>query len=127
MIIQSRTECLVIYICNMDKYIEKMLLVPEERWNMLLKNETQNQIDHNDSPFPIENENNESNEEVSDQKLSSIDDKQLSPPGIPVEGISDIESMKYDNESDDEPVTKQNRKHKNPVSSKKTFQWKTLP
>ncbi len=31
---------------NMDKYIEKMLLVAEERWNMLLKNESQNQTNH---------------------------------------------------------------------------------
>ncbi len=59
--------------------------------------------------------------------MNTIDDKQLSPPGIPVNGISDTESDKYDDDSDDEPVKRKYRKLKNPDSSRNNFQSKTLP
>ncbi len=44
--------------------------------------------------------------------MNTIDDKQLSPPGIPVDGIGDTEGAKYDDDSDDEPVKKKYRKFK---------------
>ncbi len=85
----------------MEKYIEKILLVPEERWNLLLKNETNDKEKDNDSPFPIEEKNDieekqkekEKDESDTENKthVPNSSDTQLSPPGIPEDGINDID------------------------------------
>ncbi len=121
----------------MDKYIEKMVLVPEERWNQLLRNENHqleedqggdSEIDH---PFPIEkikddvknNVDGDVNDFVTKVKEGEKD-KQLAPPGIPEEGINDIESI--GSEGEHLPLKKQ-RKHKHSFKTVKHFQWKNLP
>ncbi len=71
------------------------------------------------------NDNNDVNEGENTDKMSTIDDKQLSPPRIPVDGISDIESVKYDND-DKEPVKNSIGNINIHVTLKKNIQWKTI-
>ncbi len=109
----------------MDKYIEKMILVSEERWNLLLKNESQNETHTKESLFPIESKSNADKSETDIESIvNGNEDKQLSPPGIPEEGISDIDGASFEDESS---WDRKRKKRKLSVENIKTFQSKKLP
>jgi hypothetical protein len=122
---------------NMDKYLEKMVLVPEERWKQLLQNESNNRqeldnsrSDTDETPFPTEEEKNTSSseKEISDNKLrkeSNSEPEVIAPPGVPESGISDIDNS----EVEEHPIKKLKKtvkKHKK-ETNKPFFKWKKLP
>jgi len=115
----------------MDRYIEKMLLVPEERWNSLLQVESRIDEKNEETPFLLETNNEvkqKGSESLStDKKIVESVDKTLSPPGIPDDGVTEIEE---DDINDDEPLSKYVKKDKTKKIKNKNifgFTWKPLP
>jgi len=119
----------------MDKYLEKMILVPLERWEKLLDNERVNRKDdiaEVSSQFPIV-EGVPDIKKKDDKNVDSDndDDKKLAPPGIPDIGSKEI----LTDSEDDEPlikikkkkVEKKNKKKKQKIGMRNIFQWKQLP
>jgi len=107
----------------MDKYLEKMVLVPLERWEQLIRNEKEKRenidgdMNEKETLFPVvENTEGEKDIKVNDQ------DSHISPPGIPSTGMDDMTDGF--NENYDQPINKKRKKMKKTLSS---FHWKNLP
>jgi hypothetical protein len=124
----------------MDKYLEKMVLVPEERWKQLLQNESnyRQEMDNDrsetdetpETPFPIEEEKNTHPTEkgITENKVTQEPETQpkvIAPPGVPVSGISDIDNS----DSEDHPIKKVKKtvKRQKKDKNKPFLQWKKLP
>ncbi len=56
--------------------------------------------------------------------MNGNEDKHLSSPGIPAEGINDIDGASFEDES---ALDRKRKKHKVSVENIKTFQLKKLP
>jgi hypothetical protein len=111
----------------MDKYLEKMVLVPQDRWEQLLKNEKElshkkeKDISEEEPPFPLESAEDKNSETASD-----VDDKKLAPPGIPTDSLDIEEVLDDDNKNYNPPIKKRKMNIKS-KSLTQTFQWKKLP
>jgi hypothetical protein len=110
---------------SMDKYLEKMVLVPLERWEQLLIEEKETRQDsdtstsEDDAPFPvIENiKTTDKNEQV------KSDDNKLAPPGIPSMNIE----PKVEDDNNYESDVKRRKKKNKEKKKIESFQWKNLP
>jgi hypothetical protein len=134
---------------SLDKYLEKMVLVPLERWEQLLKNEkdireeredSMSNDDDDDDDDEVEEEKNEKHSFPISEKSSvkevkenikETDITRLAPPGVPTSGINEIEEKPDTNENKKEveykPSHKKRKKKIKKEKTKKTFQWKNLP
>ena len=128
---------------SIDKYLEKMVLIPIERWEQLLKNEkeiicdSESSISEDDeeedskSPFPITEKSSVKDDKGKDKEdkedIRDINDK-LAPPGIPTSVIIDIKEEDQKTQEDCKPSEKKKRKIiKNTGHTLKTIHWKKLP
>jgi len=121
---------------SVDKYLEKMVLVPIERWEQLLKNEKDfredsdasdtDEEDEEDmkSPFPIVEK---SAVKDSEDVIKDTDSK-LAPPGVPSFDIKDIEEPEEEKKEEEyKPLKKKRKKHIKVGKTMGIFQWKKLP